>query len=149
MSVKALVLRSPGSNCDVESAWALEAAGAAPERVHVNAFLRGEGRLKEYGLLMFPGGFSFGDDIASGKVLANRLDNISGWSQTEPTDGGRIIRISIMKVGSTVQSSPAWRIETVGPVPQTQHWISERRQYHPCHENHEKSRPTTAQFSNE
>lgn len=73
MSVKALVLRSPGSNCDVESAWALEAAGAAPERVHVNAFLRGEARLKEYGLLMFPGGFSFGDDIASGKVLANRL----------------------------------------------------------------------------
>ncbi|TXH25678.1 MAG: hypothetical protein E6Q99_05620, partial [Elusimicrobia bacterium] len=73
VNVKALVLRSPGSNCDVESAWALEAAGATPERVHVNAFLRGEARLRDYGLLMFPGGFSFGDDIASGKVLANRL----------------------------------------------------------------------------
>jgi phosphoribosylformylglycinamidine synthase len=73
MTVKALVLRAPGANCDVETAWALEAAGAAPERVHVNALLRGEARLRDYGILVFPGGFSFGDDIASGKVLANRL----------------------------------------------------------------------------
>ncbi|HMZ26204.1 MAG TPA: phosphoribosylformylglycinamidine synthase I [Elusimicrobiota bacterium] len=73
MTVKALVLRSPGTNCDGESVWALEAAGAAPERIHVNALLRGEARLKDFGVLVFPGGFSFGDDIASGKVLANRV----------------------------------------------------------------------------
>lgn len=71
--MKALLLRSPGTNCDGESAWALEEAGAQPERVHVNALLRGDVRLRDYGLLVFPGGFSFGDDIASGKVLANRL----------------------------------------------------------------------------
>lgn len=73
MSVKALVLRAPGTNCDVETAWALEAAGAVPDRVHVNALIRGDVRLRDYGILVFPGGFSFGDDIASGKVLANRL----------------------------------------------------------------------------
>jgi phosphoribosylformylglycinamidine synthase len=72
-SVKAFVLRAPGSNCDVETAWALEAAGAAPERIHVNALLRGEVSLADYGLMVLPGGFSFGDDVASGKVLANRL----------------------------------------------------------------------------
>lgn len=73
MTVKALVLRSPGTNCDVETAWALEAAGASPERVHVNALLRGDVEFRGYGIVVFPGGFSFGDDIASGKVLANRL----------------------------------------------------------------------------
>jgi phosphoribosylformylglycinamidine synthase I len=73
MTVKALVLRAPGTNCDVETSWALEAAGADPQRVHVNALLRGEVSLDEFGIVVFPGGFSFGDDIASGKVLANRL----------------------------------------------------------------------------
>jgi phosphoribosylformylglycinamidine synthase I len=73
MTVKALVLRSPGTNCDVETAWALEAAGASPERIHVNALLRGDVEFRDYGIVVFPGGFSFGDDIASGKVLANRL----------------------------------------------------------------------------
>jgi phosphoribosylformylglycinamidine synthase len=51
----------------------LEAAGAVPERTHVNALLRGDVKLRDFGILVFPGGFSFGDDIASGKVLANRL----------------------------------------------------------------------------
>ncbi len=73
MTVRALVLRAPGTNCDEETAWALAAAGAVPERVHVNALLRGDVKLRDFGILVFPGGFSFGDDIASGKVLANRL----------------------------------------------------------------------------
>jgi phosphoribosylformylglycinamidine synthase len=52
---------------------ALKEAGASPERVHINAFVRGEKKLKDYKMLVVPGGFSFGDDIASGKVLANKL----------------------------------------------------------------------------
>jgi phosphoribosylformylglycinamidine synthase len=73
--VKALVLRCAGTNCDQETVWALEQAGAAPERVHINALVQGEKRLKDYDLMVVPGGFSFGDDIASGKVLANQLLN--------------------------------------------------------------------------
>lgn len=72
-AVKALVLRCAGTNCDVETAWALEKAGAVPERVHVNALLRGEKSVSDFDLAVIPGGFSFGDDIASGKVLANKL----------------------------------------------------------------------------
>jgi phosphoribosylformylglycinamidine synthase subunit PurQ / glutaminase len=79
VSVKALVLRCAGTNCNVETAWALEKAGAAPEQVHVNALLKGERKLSDYGLMVLPGGFSFGDDIASGKVLANKL--LSGLRQ--------------------------------------------------------------------
>jgi len=73
MKPKALVLRCAGTNCDQETAWALEAAGAEAERVHLNAFVRGEASFDNYQILVVPGGFSFGDDIASGKVLANKL----------------------------------------------------------------------------
>jgi phosphoribosylformylglycinamidine synthase len=73
MSVKAIVLRCAGTNCNVETSWALEKAGAAPEEAHVNALLRGEKKLRDFGILVIPGGFSFGDDVASGKVLANKL----------------------------------------------------------------------------
>lgn len=73
MAVKALVLRCAGTNCDEETVNALTEAGATPERVHINAFVRGEKKLSDYRMLVVPGGFSFGDDIASGKVLANKL----------------------------------------------------------------------------
>lgn len=72
-TVKALVLRCAGTNCDDETMSALQAAGAAPERVHVNRFIRGERDLAAFDMLVIPGGFSYGDDIASGKVLANQL----------------------------------------------------------------------------
>ncbi len=71
--VKALVLRCAGTNCNVETGWALEMAGASVEEVHINALLKGEKKLKDYQLMVIPGGFSFGDDVASGKVLANKL----------------------------------------------------------------------------
>jgi phosphoribosylformylglycinamidine synthase subunit PurQ / glutaminase len=73
--VKALVLRCAGTNCDGETAAALEKAGASAERVHVNSLIRGERRLSEFDMMVVPGGFSYGDDIASGKVLANQLSN--------------------------------------------------------------------------
>jgi len=41
--------------------------------VHINTFISREKSLKEHQILMFPGGFSFGDDITSGRVLANKL----------------------------------------------------------------------------
>ncbi len=70
---RVLVLRSPGTNCDEETAWAFELAGAKPERLHVGALLRRERMLEEFDILVFPGGFSYGDDLGSGAVLANRL----------------------------------------------------------------------------
>lgn len=73
MSVKALVLRCAGTNCDEETVWALKEAGAEPERAHVNLFMGGRKDLGDYDLMVIPGGFSYGDDIASGKVLANQL----------------------------------------------------------------------------
>ncbi len=62
-----------GINCDRETAFAFEQAGAEARRVHVNDLIDGHDRLDRYQILSFPGGFSYGDDIASGKVLANRV----------------------------------------------------------------------------
>nr|MDO8119590.1 phosphoribosylformylglycinamidine synthase I [Candidatus Sigynarchaeota archaeon] len=69
----AIVLMFPGTNCHMETSFGLSSAGFKVTRAHVNELLRGEKNLDEYQLLAVPGGFSYGDDIASGKVAANKL----------------------------------------------------------------------------
>jgi len=73
MKAKALVLNGDGINCDVETHFALEAAGFAPEKIHTTELLSNPQKLSQCKLLVFPGGFSFGDEIASGKVLGIEL----------------------------------------------------------------------------
>ncbi|MGQ9497752.1 MAG: phosphoribosylformylglycinamidine synthase I [Desulfotomaculales bacterium] len=67
------VLRADGTNCDEETAFAFAEAGAEAELVHVNQLRWGERRLRDYHILVIPGGFSYGDDIRSGKILAVEL----------------------------------------------------------------------------
>jgi len=73
MPVKALVIRTAGINCDVETQFAWEMAGAAAERVHVNRLIENPRLVADYQILTVPGGFSYGDDIASGKIFANQI----------------------------------------------------------------------------
>ena len=68
-----LILRVPGTNCDVETAFAFEQVGAEVTTVHVNQLIRGGQRLADYQIMVVPGGFTYGDDISAGKVLANEL----------------------------------------------------------------------------
>ena len=68
--VKAMVLRTAGTNCDYETAYALEMAGATAERVHINRLAEKPALLEEYAILAVPGGFSYGDDVAAGRILA-------------------------------------------------------------------------------
>ena len=71
--VRAIVLRAAGINCDVETEYALELAGAEAERVHINRVIENKGLLDKYQMLVIPGGFSYGDDVAAGKILANQI----------------------------------------------------------------------------
>ena len=71
--VKVLILKTAGTNNDVETAEAFKLAGGIPEIVHINRFLKGEKKFSEYKILAIPGGFSYGDDISAGKVFANKL----------------------------------------------------------------------------
>jgi phosphoribosylformylglycinamidine synthase len=72
-SPRVLVLRAPGTNCDEETAFAFEKAGATAERVHVNRLIENPALQDRYQILCVPGGFSYGDDIAAGRILATRL----------------------------------------------------------------------------
>lgn len=78
-SPRVLVLRAPGTNCDEETAFAFEQAGAIAERVHVNRLIENQALQDRYQILCVPGGFSYGDDIAAGRILATRLrEHLSG-----------------------------------------------------------------------
>lgn len=86
---RTLILRTAGTNCDVETAYAFELAGAKPESVHVNRLLREPGLLNSYQILAIPGGFSYGDDIAAGKILANQIAHHLGPALRAFVEAGR------------------------------------------------------------
>jgi phosphoribosylformylglycinamidine synthase I len=71
--VKALVLRTAGTNCEDESVRALNRAGADAEMARTDAAARDAERLGQYGILVFAGGFSYGDDLGSGRVWGHEL----------------------------------------------------------------------------
>lgn len=71
--ITVLMLRVQGTNCDAETTFAFQQAGAEVSLVHINKLIRGEIRLTDYQIMVIPGGFTYGDDIAAGKVLANEL----------------------------------------------------------------------------
>ncbi|MBW7864866.1 MAG: phosphoribosylformylglycinamidine synthase subunit PurQ [Candidatus Hydrogenedens sp.] len=73
MPAKAIVLTGFGINCDNETHRALERAGAEVRRMHLNDIIADPAALDQFHILAIPGGFSFGDHVASGKILANRL----------------------------------------------------------------------------
>ncbi|MFA5089957.1 MAG: phosphoribosylformylglycinamidine synthase I [Candidatus Omnitrophota bacterium] len=70
---KVCVLRTAGTNCDQETAFAFNQAGAQAELVHINMLAGGKRKLKNYQVLAIPGGFTYGDDVSAGKILANEL----------------------------------------------------------------------------
>jgi phosphoribosylformylglycinamidine synthase len=70
---KVCVLRAPGTNCDIETAWAFELAGAKPERLHLNRLLENPARLADFQILCIPGGFSYGDDLGAGIIFSRQL----------------------------------------------------------------------------
>jgi phosphoribosylformylglycinamidine synthase len=71
--VKAIVLRAAGINCDMETEHALELAGAQAQRIHINRIIEDKTLPDEFQIIVFPGGFSYGDDVAAGKILANQI----------------------------------------------------------------------------
>jgi len=72
---RALILTGYGINCDDETAFAFERAGAESRILHINDLIENPRLLDECQIFVFPGGFSYGDDTGSGKALANRIRN--------------------------------------------------------------------------
>ncbi len=75
---KVLVLKADGTNRDVEMAYAFQIAGADARIVHINELRNRTEKLANYHILGLPGGFAYGDDIVSGKILAIELTSFLG-----------------------------------------------------------------------
>jgi phosphoribosylformylglycinamidine synthase subunit PurQ / glutaminase len=89
-----LVITGYGLNCEAESKFAWEQAGAAPVLMHVNDLIADPGELHKYAALMFIGGFSFGDHMTSGHVFAHRLrHHLREELQTFIEEGGLILGV--------------------------------------------------------
>jgi phosphoribosylformylglycinamidine synthase subunit PurQ / glutaminase len=73
MNPRTLILRAAGVNCDEETAHAFELAGSTAELIHVNRLLENPKLLEDFQIIAVPGGFSYGDDIAAGRILANQI----------------------------------------------------------------------------
>lgn len=71
--VKTLVIRTAGSNCDYETVHAFKTVGGEVELDHINQVVNKKTILNDFHILAIPGGFTYGDDISAGKVLANEL----------------------------------------------------------------------------
>ncbi len=71
--VKVLILQAPGTNCDRETGFCFRYLGAEAEFLLIKKLLKRPQELHFYHILCLPGGFTYGDDISAGRVLANQL----------------------------------------------------------------------------
>ena len=110
---RALILRAPGTNCDEETAAAWTLAGASAETLHIGRILESPGVLDRFQILTIPGGFSHGDDLGAGRILASRLSTALGDPLRAFRDrGGLILGIcngfqALVKAGLLPGGSPA------------------------------------------
>jgi len=68
--IKVLIMRVGGTNCDKETQRAFRNLGAQADVTHISKIVRNKQRLLEYDMLVFPGGFSYGDYVRAGAIWA-------------------------------------------------------------------------------
>jgi phosphoribosylformylglycinamidine synthase len=88
---KVLMLRGPGTNRDIDTRMAFEQCGAFVDAALVNEIVRGEKRLMDYHVLVIPGGFTYGDDISAGKIMANEIRLKLAEDIKKFVAGGRLV----------------------------------------------------------
>lgn len=88
---KTLVLRTAGSNCDLETVHAFQQVGSEVRLVHINQIIAGAVRLSDFQILAIPGGFTYGDDVSAGKILANEMKFKLNEQLLEFTAAGKLI----------------------------------------------------------
>lgn len=88
---RVLVLRAPGTNCDEETRFAFERAGGKSEPLHVNRLRENPRVTEDYQILCIPGGFSYGDDIAAGRILGNQMQRHLAEAVREFCGAGKLV----------------------------------------------------------
>lgn len=108
------VLRAPGTNCDVETAFAFDSCGAQAESVHLFRLIEQPNLLDAFQILCIPGGFSYGDDIGAGVVFSSQLrSHLSGAIQRFLTSDKLVLGIcngfqTLLKAGVLPYGSDGW-----------------------------------------
>ena len=104
MRPNVLILRAPGTNCDKETAFAFERAGGKAELLHINRLLENPAEFERFQILCVPGGFSYGDDVAAGRILANQIQHHLAEKMAEFKDAQKLILgILLHQTGDCVQ----------------------------------------------
>jgi phosphoribosylformylglycinamidine synthase I len=88
---KVLMLMAPGTNCDFETQVAFEMAGAEVDSALVTELFRKEKKLMDYQIMIIPGGFTYGDDISAGRIMANEIRLRLGEDIGKFVDDGRLV----------------------------------------------------------
>lgn len=88
---RVLILRAPGTNCDYETAYAFERAGAVAERLHIKRLLDSPRLTDAYQILCLPGGFSYGDDLAAGRILGSQIRGHLAGQMRAFREAGKLI----------------------------------------------------------
>ncbi len=141
-SVRAMVLRAAGVNCDVETAHAWRLAGAEAEPVHVRRCIENPKLLNDFQIITFPGGFSYGDDISAGRILADQISrNLAEPLHSFVDQGGLVLGVCngfqvLVKCGLLPFSTPGdWRdvsIVASDPPGYVDRWVWLRAADSPC-----------------
>lgn len=115
--VKVCVITGFGINADLELQQAFLLSGAEAQRVHITDLVRGNAHLRDFHILAFPGGFSFGDHLGSGKVFAALFKQHLRDHLTRFLDSGKLV-IGIcngfqvlVKMGVLPDLSGSWKPE--------------------------------------
>jgi phosphoribosylformylglycinamidine synthase subunit PurQ / glutaminase len=122
------VLRAPGTNCDVETAYAFDLCGADSERMHLNRLLEKPDRLNDFQILCLPGGFSFGDDIGAGVIFSQQLasklsDTLGHFLQRDTLILGICNGFQVLlKAGILPEGPEKWPRKNNGPRNATLTW---------------------------
>jgi phosphoribosylformylglycinamidine synthase len=90
-NIRVMVLTGYGLNCDHETVHAFRLAGASPQRVHIHSLINEEIVLKTFKILVFVGGFSWGDDHGAGVIQAVRLKTNLGDKLIEFIEKGNLV----------------------------------------------------------
>lgn len=137
---RVLILRSPGTNCDGELAFAFEKAGATTQRIHIQRLRENPKLFHDFEILAIPGGFSYGDDIAAGKILASQLSNFFGDALRKFRDEEKLILgvcngfQALLKAGLLIPPDEEGPLATLTNNPKgfQDRWITMRATPGPC-----------------
>jgi phosphoribosylformylglycinamidine synthase len=126
-----LVLRAPGTNCDAETAFAFEQAGATTEALHINRLLENPSLFERFQILCVPGGFSYGDDLGAGRILGNQIQHHLDDAMARFKADGKLI-LGICNGFQVLMKSPVLLPPDTNNGPAATLTLNDSGRYHDC-----------------